>query len=127
MYSLLSQSLSDVSIVLERTKIVNIYLLLEGSIQILSAEKNPATGAFTESFLLPHLLITQSISLYRVLKHIRKRPNLVQSTKLLAWLRFSISLDGLAMRPTFFINNYSPKPSMKFFNAALTTFSKHPN
>ena len=46
-----------------------------------SADRKPATGAFTPSFLLPMRRITQSTSLYAMLKHIRNRPNLPESIK----------------------------------------------
>jgi hypothetical protein len=72
---------------------------------MLSAEMKPAIGAFTASLLLTNLLNRHNISLYRVLKHIKKSPNLVQSIIVLIFCKAFTILAGLAIRPRFFIIN----------------------
>ena len=75
------------SIALDIVNAINSSRRLSASKASESAERNPATGALIRSFFVTKRLIRQSTSLYAVLKHIRKRPSLVQSRCILAfWL-----------------------------------------
>ena len=90
------------------------------------AEMKPATGALTLSSRHPSRRIIQRTSLYAVLKHIRKRPNWVQSRSVLTFRRLFRSLAGLATSRMFLRSIWMKNPIKKFLKAWRTIFSKHP-
>ena len=70
--SLVSPALMVMARALLIISTVKSYRLLSTSNMTVSADRKPAIGALTLSFLLTNLRITQRMNLYKLLKHMRK-------------------------------------------------------
>jgi len=108
----------------EMVKIVMSWRRFTLSIARVRAAMMPAAGTLMLLLRLPRRLNRRKINLYAVLKHIRNKPNRIQSRRELNLRRLRNCLEGLAISTMLFRINKMEKPMRKFFSARRIKFSK---